>query len=51
MTSAYAERHPHQESKIVISGVTTTRRSEIDWLGERGVAVIGGDVVVAEVDK
>ncbi|MGP3979801.1 prolyl aminopeptidase [Streptomyces sp. KR80] len=33
---AYAERHPHRVSEIVISGVTTTRRSEIDWL-YRGV--------------
>ena len=29
---AYAERHPERVSEIVISGVTTTRRSEIDWL-------------------
>jgi proline iminopeptidase len=29
---AYAEQHPHRVSEIVISGVTTTRRSEIDWL-------------------
>ncbi|MBT2508470.1 alpha/beta fold hydrolase [Streptomyces sp. ISL-98] len=29
---AYAERHPDRVSEIVISGVTTTRRSEIDWL-------------------
>jgi proline iminopeptidase len=33
---AYAERHPHRVSEIVISGVTTTRRSETDWL-YRGV--------------
>jgi len=33
---AYAERYPHRVSEIVISGVTTTRRSEIDWL-YRGV--------------
>jgi proline iminopeptidase len=33
---AYAERHPERVSEIVISGVTTTRRSEIDWL-YRGV--------------
>ncbi|MFD1936627.1 MULTISPECIES: prolyl aminopeptidase [Nonomuraea] len=33
---AYAERHPGRVSEIVISGVTTTRRSEIDWL-YRGV--------------
>jgi proline iminopeptidase len=29
---AYAERHPDRVTEIVISGVTTTRRSEIDWL-------------------
>jgi proline iminopeptidase len=34
---AYAERYPHRVSEIVISSVTTTRRSEIDWL-YRGVA-------------
>jgi proline iminopeptidase len=34
---AYAERHPQRVSEIVIAGVTTTRRSEIDWL-YRGVA-------------
>jgi proline iminopeptidase len=34
---AYAERHPERVSEIVIAGVTTTRRSEIDWL-YRGVA-------------
>lgn len=33
---AYAERHPHRVAEIVISGVTTSRRSEIDWL-YRGV--------------
>jgi proline iminopeptidase len=33
---AYAERHPERVSEIVISGVTTGRRSEIDWL-YRGV--------------
>jgi proline iminopeptidase len=33
---AYAERHPQRVSEIVILGVTTTRRSEIDWL-YRGV--------------
>ncbi len=33
---AYAERHPGRVSEIVIAGVTTTRRSEIDWL-YRGV--------------
>ena len=34
---AYAERHPYRVSEIVICGVTTTRRAEIDWL-YRGVA-------------
>jgi proline iminopeptidase len=34
---AYAERHPRRVSEIVISGVTTTRRDEIDWL-YRGLA-------------
>jgi proline iminopeptidase len=29
---AYAERYPQRVSEIVIPGVTTTRRSEIDWL-------------------
>lgn len=33
---AYAERHPNRVSKIVISGVTMSRRSEIDCL-YRGV--------------
>ncbi|TXS49147.1 prolyl aminopeptidase [Streptomyces sp. t39] len=33
---AYAQRHPERVSGIVINSVTTTRRSEIDWL-YRGV--------------
>ncbi|WP_326821610.1 prolyl aminopeptidase [Streptosporangium sp. NBC_01756] len=33
---AYAERHPERVSEIVIPAVTTTRRSEVDWL-YRGV--------------
>ena len=33
---AYAEHHPERVSEIVIAAVTTTRRSEIDWL-YRGV--------------
>jgi proline iminopeptidase len=32
----YAERYPHRVSQIVLSAITTTRRSEIDWL-YRGV--------------
>jgi proline iminopeptidase len=31
---AYAERHPHRVSEIVVAGVTTSRRTEIDWLYE-----------------
>ena len=34
---AYAQRHPDRVSEIVIVSVTTTRRSEIDWLYQ-GVA-------------
>lgn len=29
---AYAERHPERVSEMVISAVTTTQRSEIEWL-------------------
>ena len=29
---AYAERHPDRVSQIVLASVTTTRRTEIDWL-------------------
>lgn len=32
LTLAYAERYPNRVSEIVIFGVTTTRRLEIDWL-------------------
>ena len=34
---AYAERYPQRVTEMVLSGVTMTRRSEIDWL-YRGVA-------------
>jgi proline iminopeptidase len=34
---AYAQRHPHRVTEIVLAGVTTTRRAEIEWL-YRGVA-------------
>jgi proline iminopeptidase len=34
---AYAETHPERVKAMVIAGVTTTRRSEIDWL-YRGLA-------------
>jgi proline iminopeptidase len=33
---AYAQRHPERVTEIVVNGVTTTRRSETDWL-YRGV--------------
>src|SRR4029453_2571316 len=36
LTLAYTERHPDRVSEIVLSGVTMSRRSEIDWL-YRGV--------------
>jgi proline iminopeptidase len=29
---AYAQRHPERVSEIVLNAITTTRRSEIDWL-------------------
>jgi proline iminopeptidase len=29
---AYAELHPDRVSEIILNGVTTTRRTEIDWL-------------------
>lgn len=32
----YAERYPHRVSEILLSAISTTRRSEIDWL-YRGV--------------
>ena len=28
----YAERHPHRVTEIMLSAISTTRRSEIDWL-------------------
>ena len=34
---AYAERNPQRVTEIIVVGVTTTRRSEVDWL-YRGVA-------------
>jgi proline iminopeptidase len=34
---AYAERHPHRVTEMVLGDVTVTRRSEINWL-YRGVA-------------
>jgi proline iminopeptidase len=36
LTLAYAERHPERVSEIVLSGVTMSRPSEIEWL-YRGV--------------
>src|SRR5499433_745214 len=37
LSLAYAERYPNRVSEIVLNGVGTTRRTEIDWL-YRGVA-------------
>ncbi|HKS47727.1 MAG TPA: prolyl aminopeptidase [Amycolatopsis sp.] len=37
LSLAYAQRYPHRVSEIVAVGITTARRSEIDWL-YRGVA-------------
>jgi proline iminopeptidase len=34
---AYAQRYPHRVSEIVMASITTSRRSEIDWL-YRGAA-------------
>ena len=33
---AYAQRHPERVTEVVLSAITTTRRSEVDWL-YRGV--------------
>jgi proline iminopeptidase len=35
---AYAERHPHRVTEILISAVTTSRRAEADWLYRGGAA-------------
>ncbi|WP_156756976.1 prolyl aminopeptidase [Actinokineospora pegani] len=32
LSLAYAQRHPHRVTEMIIPAVTTTRRSEIDWL-------------------
>jgi len=39
LTLAYAERYPDQVTEIILSGVTTGRRKEFDWLFRGGVAV------------
>ncbi|MEO6879325.1 MAG: alpha/beta fold hydrolase, partial [Mycobacteriaceae bacterium] len=36
LTLAYAQRHPHRVTEIVLSAIFTTRRREVDWL-YRGV--------------
>lgn len=36
---AYAQTHPHRVSEMILWGVTTGRRSELDWLFRGGVAV------------
>ena len=36
----YAERYPHRVSEIMLSAISTTRRSELDWLYNGGRAVL-----------
>lgn len=37
---AYAETHPDRVTEMVLSGVTTGRKSEFDWLFRGGVALL-----------
>ena len=37
---AYAERYPERVSEIVLSAITTSRRSEADWLLSRGGPIL-----------
>jgi proline iminopeptidase len=37
---AYAEAHPDRATEIVLSGVTTGRKSEFDWLFRGGIALL-----------
>ncbi len=37
---AYAQRYPERVTEIILSGVTTGRRKEFDWLFRGGVAVL-----------
>jgi proline iminopeptidase len=37
---AYAETHPDRVTEMILWGVTTGRRSEVDWLFRGGVAVL-----------
>lgn len=37
---AYAERHPHRVTELVLRGIFTARQREIDWLFEGGAANI-----------
>jgi proline iminopeptidase len=38
LSLAYAENHPERVSELVLFGVTSGRRSEVDWLFRGGVA-------------
>ncbi|HEX9122136.1 MAG TPA: prolyl aminopeptidase [Actinomycetota bacterium] len=40
LSLAYAETHPDRVSEMVLWGVTTGRRVEVDWLFRGGVAVL-----------
>jgi proline iminopeptidase len=37
---AYAERFPNRVTELILFGVTTSRRKEIDWLFRGGVAIL-----------
>jgi proline iminopeptidase len=37
---AYAEEHPQRVSELILAGVSTGRRSELDWLFRGGIAPI-----------
>jgi len=37
---AYAEPHPDRVTEIILFGVTTSRRKEVDWLFRGGVAIL-----------
>ncbi|MEO7124035.1 MAG: prolyl aminopeptidase [Lacisediminihabitans sp.] len=40
---AYAERHPHRVTELVLRGIFTLRKSELDWFYEGGAAEIYPD--------
>ncbi|HEY7383014.1 MAG TPA: prolyl aminopeptidase [Beijerinckiaceae bacterium] len=40
---AYAETHPHRVSELVLRGVFTVRRSELQWLYQEGASLLFPD--------